>query len=687
MKDNYKARFDKILKKDSRLWDKKTKELNKALLKDLIDKLDEKLIKMLLSDKEIREKFFIKVKNVFVLKQNELKFFIDENKLDNSYTQYKNKIGLRVGNKLLSERDEVVLDWPFKDCVLEGGMTKEDQKRNEIFFNEILAKDEIDRLFEPKALKNWKRYTAKGEKKVKEIKRDKDGAIKENLIIKGNNLLALHSLKEQFAGKIKLIYIDPPYNTGGAANTFIYNNNFNHSSWLTFMKNRIEAAKVLLKDDGVICIAIDDEEYAHLKLISDEVFGRDNYIGTIVVQSNPRGRTTNSYFATSHEYTLFYGKNITNVQIHNQPLNEEQESDFKEIDEEGKYRYLPFRRSGGTSTPAERPNSDFSIYYSLKKKQIIAVGGNRKNEDLKKDYSPKKILVLDKSLNIREINPNVFFEKNKDVIEILPIDSLGKRRVWRWSDRKKILISAFNNNFKVKEEGSKYIVYLKDRIKEGRKPKTIWSDSKYDASANGTILLKNIFNGEKLFSYPKSLHTVKDTIKIITGLCSDDIVLDFFGGSGTTAHAVLQLNKDDGGNRKFILMEQMDYINTITHVRVQKVLAQEKIDDNFIYLELAEWNEEAKEKILKAKNLKELEKLFDDLYERYFLNYNVEINKFKEKILEEDGFRKLSLDKQKKLFVEMLDMNQMYVNFSERADKKYKLSKDDIALSEEFYNK
>jgi len=236
MKTNFKAKLYDLLKKDSRLWDEEKKEFNETLLKDLIDKLDEKLIELLLGDKETNKKFFVKIKDVLVLKQNELKFFIDENKLDNSYTQYKNKIGLRIGNNLLSERDEVVLDWPFKDCVLEGGMTKEDQKRNEIFFNEILAKDEIDRLFDPKALVNWKRYTAKGERKVKELKRDKGDIIRENLIIKGNNLLALHSLKEQFTGKVKLIYIDPPYNTGNDG--FKYNNNFNHSTWLTFMKNR-----------------------------------------------------------------------------------------------------------------------------------------------------------------------------------------------------------------------------------------------------------------------------------------------------------------------------------------------------------------------------------------------------------------------------------------------------------------
>ena len=169
---DFKTKLYELFKEDSRLWDKDRKELNETLLKDLIDKLDEKIIELLLKNEKTKEKFFIKIKDVFVLRQNELKFFIDENKIDNSYTQYKNKIGLRVGNKPLAERDEVVLDWPFKDYVLEGGMTREDQKRNEIFFNEILAKDEIDRLFEPKTLVGWKRYTAKGEEEIKELKRD-----------------------------------------------------------------------------------------------------------------------------------------------------------------------------------------------------------------------------------------------------------------------------------------------------------------------------------------------------------------------------------------------------------------------------------------------------------------------------------------------------------------------------------
>lgn len=673
-----KNRIETILLQDDRLWNEDKTELNQTLLLDLVEKIDEKIIELLLKEKVTREKFFVKVRDVYVFKTNDFKFFMEENKVDNSYTKYKNRIGLTDGKRFLKDSGDVVLDFPFKDCVLEGGQSTEEgfdtyfeyedektktikgkkitepagykekkAKRKEIFFNQVLAQDEIDRLFDEKALVNWKRYTKEGERKVDKIKRDENGIIKENLVIKGNNLLALHSLKKQFAGKVKLIYIDPPYNTGGDANTFAYNNTFNHSSWLTFMRNRLEVAKDLLRNDGVISIAIDDEEQAHLKVLCDEIFNRENYIGTIIVQSNPRGRTTNAHFATTHEYSFFYCKNINKVTVNYLKLTKEQEADFKYKDEGGKYRLLPFRRSGGTSTPEERPNSYYPIYYN-------------------------------------EIDESFSLNKNEWFIEIFPIDSLGKKRVWRQT-KPSFLKAVKRGDMVCKKSKGKFTLYMKDRIKDGRKPKTIWYDSKYDASSSGTILLKNIFDGEKLFSYPKSIHTVKDTLEIITKCENNDIILDFFGGSGTTAHAVLKSNKEDGGNRKFILVEQMDYINTVTCPRVQKVMEKENIDGSFIYFELAKWNENAKEEILACNSLKELEKLFNILYEKYFLNYNLKIKEFKEKVIKEDNFKNLSLDEQKRMFLTMLDLNQMYVQKTEMADKKFGISKEDQKMTAEFY--
>jgi len=175
-----------------------------------------------------------------------------------------------------------------------------------------------------------------------------------------------------------------------------------------------------------------------------------------------------------------------------------------------------------------------------------------------------------------------------------------------------------------------------------------------------------------------------DFIKILSD--KNDRILDFFAGSSTTAHAVLELNKEDGGNRKFIMIEQIDYINTVTSPRIQKVIKKENINDTFIYFEMAKWNETAKEKIIECENLNELIIYFDDMYERYFLNYNLKIKEFKEKVIKEEKFRELTLDEQKNIFVAMLDNNQMYVNKTEMSDKKFGISESDKKLTCEFYD-
>ncbi|NLY67780.1 MAG: site-specific DNA-methyltransferase, partial [Tissierellia bacterium] len=278
--------------------------------------MDERIIGLLLDREETRKKFFLKVKDAYIFKSKEFKFFIEEHKVFNSYTSYPNRIGLYDGKEFIMDRTEVVINFPFKDCILEGGQTTEEgidtyfeydekvtktqekqgweaetynkkqDKRKEIFFNEILAQDEIDRLLDEKAFVNWRRYTKNGVEEVEEIKRDKNGLIRENLIIKGNNLLALESLKSQFKGQIKLIYIDPPYYfmDNKDQDSFRYNTNFKLSTWLTFMKNRLEIAKELLKDDGVIFVQIDDDGQAYLKVLMDEIFGQKNYLNTICVK-------------------------------------------------------------------------------------------------------------------------------------------------------------------------------------------------------------------------------------------------------------------------------------------------------------------------------------------------------------------------------------------------------------------
>jgi adenine-specific DNA-methyltransferase len=636
-----------LLKTDPRFVDDEG-EIIIAAVQDRAWKIDRDLVKLLLSDKEIKAKFFDEIEKHWVFNTNTFIDYVSQkNFLDNSYTRYRNRIGLTIGEKYLRERGDVALAWPYKDTVLEGGQTKEEEKRKEIFFNEVLAQDEINRLLDPKVLTNFARCTAKGKQAMKDFKRDENGVIRENLILKGNNLLALHTLKTQFRGQVKLIYIDPPYNTEGDSNTFGYNNNFNHSTWLTFMKNRLEVAKDLLREDGVVVVTIDDYEYAHLKLLCDEVFDRGNYVGTIVIQSNPRGRTTHTHFATCHEYALFYAKDIDNVSVNLIKLTKEQELDFDKKDKTGEYRLLPFRRSGGTSTPEERPNSFYPIYYNEKK--------------------------------------NIFsLEKKEGFVEILPIDKLGKKRVWRQT-RPSFLEAAERGDMVCKKSNGKWVVYMKDRIKEGRKPKTIWTNSKYDASANGTMLLKEIFNGEKVFSYPKSLYAVKDTIDILTERGGDDIVLDFFGGSGTTADAVIKLNAEDKGNRQFILCEQMDYVGDVTVNRVRKVIKGQNCD--FIYCELMKYNEAFIERIQAAKSSKELLKIWKDMAEGSFLNWYVNPTMPEEAVkdFEELGREENGLEKQKRLLAALLDKNQLYVNLSEIDDAQFKVGKKDKALNKAFY--
>ena len=654
-----------ILKKEESFCDSDSGELNYIKVKDFADKTDKNLISLLADNKDLKKKFFTKIKDMYVFNIQDFKFFLDESKVDNSYTKYANKIGLANNAGLIENISEVVLDFPFKDCVLEGGQSSEEgtdtfyefsdkagkyeektAKRNEIFFNQILAHDEIDRLFDRKAFANWKRFTKdskKGGESVKEINRDKTGLIQENLIIKGNNLLALHSLKSELLGKVKLIYADPPYNTGGSTDTFTYNNNFKHSTWLTFMKNRLDVAKELLKDDGFIAVTIDHEELFYLGALMDEVFNKENRVGIVTIYINPKGRQHEKFFSASTEYMLVYAKDASVGHFRKVTLDEDKALSFNLEDSEGKYRLEKFIRARTSTLRKNKPNFWYPIYVS---------------DDL-------------------EI---ITHKKTEGFSEILPIEN-GKEFTWKIKQDSFIERNS-NGYFVAVKENNEIKIYHKFR--EQQVIKNLWLDKKYFPEFQGTNLLKKIL-GENKFSYPKSLYAVMDTLKLITS--ENDIILDYHAGSGTTGHATLELNKEDGGNRKFILIEQLEEHINICNERNQKVLAQNKINDSFLYLELAKWNEKAKEEIQNAKDLAALEKLFDALYQNYFLNYNLKIKDFKEKIIREEEFKKLSLAQQKKMFLTMLDLNQMYVNESEMADKKYGISSQDQKLTKVFYSK
>lgn len=610
--------------------------------------LDPKLLHYLLADEKLHKQFFREVDGLLVFDKVQFqRFVMNKQFLPDSYTSFKNKVGLTNENgEFLSESREIVLSWPYKDCMLEGGQTKEDAKRNEIFWSETLAPDEINRLTEPKALCNFRRYDSKGEHEASELLPD------DNLIIKGNNLLALYSLRQRFRGKVKLIYIDPPYNTKGDANTFTYNNTFNHSSWLTFMENRLRISKDLLRSDGVITIAIDDEEQAYLKVLCDGIFGQDNFIGCLIVQIKPSGRTNDAYFATCHEYVLCYAKNKDNVDINFLPLSTEQKKQYKEGEGENLYKWRDFLRTGGYSTPEERPNSYYPIYYNSLTNQIS-------------------------------------LEEKENWIKILPIDSEGRHRVWRKTPES-LQVHLNADEIKIVQNKGNYKVKIIDRVKCGIRPKSIWIDSKYDAASHGTKLLKKIFGGDKLFSFPKSLYAVKDVISLFTDSEENDIILDYFAGSGTTAHAVIELNKEDGGNRKFIMCEQMDYIKSVTSKRIQYVLRETNTlqssiwehYNSFIYCELAQANQQLVDEIMAANEPLKLLEVWTLLQEKGFLSYKVS-----PKVINEhaEDFNDLTLEDQKRFLIECLDKNMLYIPYSDIDDEGFTLSENDKQLTRQFY--
>ena len=246
-------------------------ELKKWVIISKAQNNDAGLIGLLLESDELKKKFFIEVKasgrSSLVFNQSMFAEFLEQkNHLKDSYTKYGNKVGLTIDGQYLKQRNEVALVWPYKDCVLEGGQSREEDKRDEIFFNELLAQDEITQLLEPKVLTSAKRYTLKGAMSFDGFRRDAElnrkrglpeDTITDNLIIKGNNLLALHSLEKEFAGKVKLIYIDPPFNT--ERDSFRYNDSFTNSTWLTFMKNRLSTARELLIEEGNLIFHIDNK--------------------------------------------------------------------------------------------------------------------------------------------------------------------------------------------------------------------------------------------------------------------------------------------------------------------------------------------------------------------------------------------------------------------------------------------
>lgn len=642
-----------LLKKDERLVSEG--ELLKNKIIELAIKLDKDLIELLLSDERMEKVFFVKVGKATIFDKDKfIRFVSNKQFLPDSYTAFKNKIGLTENGEFISEKKEVVLSWPYKDCILEGGMTKEDQKRDEIFWNETLAPDEISRLLDPKVFTNAKRIDAKGEHKFDGFRTDEKGDIKDNLIIKGNNLLVLHSLKKRFAGKVKLIYIDPPYNTGN--DSFKYNDSFNHSTWLTFMKNRLEVARNLLTDDGVIFVQIDDNELAHLKVLMDEVFGKtsnnkSNFVQYVEIKANVGAAQEyqNPFMPKNCEYGLIYAKNY----------------------EKRKYKPIWVKSKVDRAYDKIILNPDEKDFRKWKIGEVIDEfikeygEENKDNEKLFYEFVFKNINRIFRTISPKGAGAGLIEAMKKSKKEIWAI--------YKRDEKEDVLcykgemVRFYSKNIKEDMYGNKII---------GRELGSLWDDIAWQGiSPEGGVTLKSGKKPEKLLERIIYMATEKG-----------DLVLDFFMGTGTTCAVAHKMG------RQYIGVEQLDYGENSAVVRLKNVINGDqtgiskqvgwKDGGDFVYLELLKWNENFADEIRKAKTKEELKSLWEKMKEKAFLSYKVDVKAIDEHAKDFDD---LSIEDQKRFLYECLDKNHLYVNYSEINDEEYKVSEEDKKLNGEFY--
>lgn len=638
-------------------------ELKKWVVINKAQNYDAELIGLLLDDKELKAKFFLDIKGVLVFNQSLFVQFLEQkNYLNDSYTAYKNKVGLNIDGKYLKQRNEVALVWPFKDCVLEGGQSREEDKSEEIFFNETLAQDEITQLLEPKIFTNAKRYTEKVEIQFDKFNRNEKGIITDNLIIKGNNLLALHSLKEEFAGQVKLIYIDPPYNTG--SDSFQYNDSFNHSTWLTFMKNRLEASKKLLKAEGVILVQCDHHEVGYLNVLLDEVFGRENKIQQIAVKvaSASGFKAVNPGPIDVLENILFYAKDKKSVQF--------------------KKNYVVTGYHKNYNQYLDNSNSNIEKWKLIPlKEKVLEANGYINEKELKASLGNKYAVAL------KQMVEDYAFKNANNVVSVRDLHK-PTQQVSDIQKQSKII----RNKFFVydKQDGDKtYIInggalaFYSTKIREidGEMQVTelltnFWSHISWAGIAKeGGVKLKNGKKPEKL---------LKQIIELNTD--EGDIVMDYHLGSGTTCAVAHKMK------RQYIGIEQLNYGENDSVIRMKNVITGDatgiskavnwKGGGEFVYLELKKHNQTFVEQIESAKDTKAVLKIWEEMKAKSFLNYNVDLQKQETHI---EDFKALTLEEQKKHLVELLDKNQLYVNLSSLNDKDFAVSAEEKKVTKDFY--
>ncbi|WQV63357.1 site-specific DNA-methyltransferase [Helicobacter pylori] len=602
----------------------------KERLVTLILQNDEKLLTFMLEHEnanDYKNAFFKIIANSLVFNEKALLECLEIKELEKSFTRFKNKIGLYSQGGLIKSSELVVLNFPFKDNVLLGNAKDNSAKPNECFYHEVLHKKEIDTLLHKKVLCHFEMH---GEGDLESALKDKNT----NYLIKGNNLIALYSLKKKFAKQVKCIYIDPPYNTGN--DSFNYNDNFNHSSWLVFMKNRLEAAREFLSDDGVIFVQCDDNEQAYLKVLMDEIFGRENFIACFVWE-----KTSNSLsrIRIKTEYILCYEKTKFGL-IFNGDMAEEGQ-DFPILNEVNVKRTLQFP-----------PNS---IYFKTFKGVIKPTKFNKMEliDDLR--------IVNKTNSNMVRINAKFKWTQDKldDEIKegttfVIKSDEFSMRYI-RKGDREVKASNVFNAECGVTTN-----------IKATSEIKVLFANSNTD-----------------LFSTPKPEALISRILEISTQ--ENDLVLDFFAGSGTTCAVAHKMK------RRYIGIEQMDYIETITKERLKKVIEGEqggiskkcdfKGGGSFVYAELKEVNLEIKKQILNAKSKSECLKIFNDLNERFLKRADCKIDE-----IDSEEFQNLDLNEQKRIYCRLLDSNEDYLNLGDIDEDAWGIDEITKKYNEIFYS-
>jgi adenine-specific DNA-methyltransferase len=597
--------------------------LKKSNVINALNNYDAALIGKLMDDPLIRDNYVININGNNIFEINKLvSMFEYKEYWENSYTQYSNSIGLTADNKFIHELSDVVLDFPFKDCVLKGQADSEnDEGNNEQFLNEVIARPEIDEMLEPKIFNHVVKYDTEGTHNVERFSSD------DNLIIKGNNLIALYSLKKQYAHKIKLIYLDPPYNTGN--DSFEYNDRFNHAAWLTFMKNRLEIAKELLTDDGSIWISIDSHESHYLKVLADSVLGRQNFVDEITWQRAYAPVNLKKTVSRSTDSILIYANHF-----------------------DGDFSLNKLPRSVEANSRYKNPDND--------------PRGPWKNGDLSVGPAVEKNIYKITTPSGREVMPpkGYSWRLNKDRLK----EFIEDNRIWFGKDG--------NNVPSIKR-------FLSE-VNGGVVSQTLWTYQEVGHNQDAKREIKALF-GDSAFGTPKPEKLIQRIITMATD--ENDLVLDFFMGSATTQAVAMKMH------RRFIGIEQMNYIKSVSVERLKKVIAGEQggISEDvnwqgggsFVYAELMEKNQKYLNKILKATNVSELDNIYNQMKDTDDLDFRVDLSLY-ENTKDEHNFAE-----QKQLLTKMLDKNQLYSNYSEIDDQDVKagISSNDYNFNRSFYDR